>query len=67
VLLGRETSPLQLLVPILLTGGKGADLVIRGNVVLNTNEALILSNPQLRGCMDALSLYSINNIIHSIK
>ena len=36
VLLGRETGLLQLLAPLLLTGGKGADLVIRGNVVLNT-------------------------------
>jgi hypothetical protein len=34
VLMGRETSILQLLAPLLLTGGKGADLVIRGNVVL---------------------------------
>jgi hypothetical protein len=39
VLLGRETGPLQLLVPLLLTGGKGADLVIRGDVVLNTLSA----------------------------
>jgi hypothetical protein len=31
----RETGSLQLLTPLLLTGGKGADLVIRGNVVLN--------------------------------
>jgi hypothetical protein len=37
--MGRETSSLQLLAPLLLTGGKGADLVIRGNVVLNTHEA----------------------------
>jgi hypothetical protein len=37
VLMGRETGPLQLLAPLLLTGGKGADLVIRGNVVLNKN------------------------------
>jgi hypothetical protein len=36
VLLGRDTGLLQLLAPLLLTGGKGADLVIRGNVVLNT-------------------------------
>jgi hypothetical protein len=36
VLMGRETGPLQLLAPLLPTGGKGADLVIRGNVVLNT-------------------------------
>jgi hypothetical protein len=35
VLLGRETGPLQLLAPLLLTGGNGADLVIRGEVVLN--------------------------------
>jgi hypothetical protein len=34
--MGRETGPLQLLAPLLLTGGKGADLVIRGDVVLNT-------------------------------
>jgi hypothetical protein len=37
MLMGRETSTLQLLAPLLLTGGKGADLVIRGNVVLNNN------------------------------
>jgi hypothetical protein len=39
VLMGRETGTLQLLAPLLLTGGKGADLVIRGNVVLNTLSA----------------------------
>jgi hypothetical protein len=33
--MGRETGTLQLLTPLLLTGGKGADLVIRGDVVLN--------------------------------
>jgi hypothetical protein len=33
VLLGRETGSLQLLAPQLLTGGNGADLVIRANVV----------------------------------
>jgi hypothetical protein len=33
--MGRETSTLQLLAPLLLTGGKGVDMVIRGNVVLN--------------------------------
>jgi hypothetical protein len=37
--MGRETGPLQLLAPLLLTGEKGADLVIRGNVVLNTLSA----------------------------
>jgi hypothetical protein len=36
--MGRETDSLQLLAPLLLTG-KGADLVIRGNVVLNTLSA----------------------------
>jgi hypothetical protein len=39
VLMGRETSTLQLLTPLLLTGGKGTDLVIRGDVVLNTLSA----------------------------
>jgi hypothetical protein len=34
--MGRETGSLQLLAPLLLAGGKGVDLVIRGNVVLNT-------------------------------
>jgi hypothetical protein len=43
VLMGRETSTLQLLVPLLLTGGKGADLVIRGDVVLNTLSACCTS------------------------
>jgi hypothetical protein len=41
VLMGRETGSLQLLAPLLLTGGKGADLVIRGNVVLNSNDTCI--------------------------
>jgi hypothetical protein len=36
VLMGRETGSLHLLAPLLLTGGKRADLVIRGDVVLNT-------------------------------
>jgi hypothetical protein len=36
----RETGSLHLLAPLLLTGGKGADLVIRGNVVLNTDNIL---------------------------
>jgi hypothetical protein len=42
VLMGRETGLLQLLAPNLLTGGKGADLVIRGNVVLNMHKHLPL-------------------------
>ena len=35
MLMGRETGSLHLLAPLLLTEGKGADLMIRGNVVLN--------------------------------
>jgi hypothetical protein len=35
VQLGRDTGLARLLAPNLLTGGKGADLVIRGNIVLN--------------------------------
>jgi hypothetical protein len=37
--MGRETGSLHLLASLLLTRGKGADLVIRGNVVLNTLSA----------------------------
>jgi hypothetical protein len=37
----RETGSLQLLAPLLLTGGKGADLVIRGNVVLNIFHSIL--------------------------
>jgi hypothetical protein len=39
VLLGRDTGLLHLLAPNLLTGGKGADLMICGDVVLNTLSA----------------------------
>jgi hypothetical protein len=38
VLMGRETGTLQLLVSLLLTGGKGVDLVIRSNVVVNSKK-----------------------------
>jgi hypothetical protein len=41
--MGRETGLLQLLAPLLLTGGKGADLVICGDVVLNTLSARSIS------------------------
>jgi hypothetical protein len=37
--MGRETDLLQLLAPLLLTGGKGVDLVIRGDVVLNREDS----------------------------
>jgi hypothetical protein len=36
MLMGKDTCLLHLLVPNLLTGGKRVDLVIRGNVVLNS-------------------------------
>jgi hypothetical protein len=39
MLMGRETGSLQLLAPLLLTEGKGADLVIRVNVVLNNSHS----------------------------
>jgi hypothetical protein len=39
VLMGRETGHLHLFAPLMLTGGKGADLVIRGDVVLNKMES----------------------------
>jgi hypothetical protein len=37
LIMGRETDSLHLLAPLLLTEGKGADPVIRGNVVLNNS------------------------------
>jgi hypothetical protein len=40
VLMGRDTGHPHLLAPNLLTGGKGADLVIRGNVVLNSDKLI---------------------------
>jgi hypothetical protein len=39
MLMGRETDSLHLLAPLLLMRGMRADLVIRGNVVLNTLSA----------------------------
>jgi hypothetical protein len=50
--MGRETGSLQLLASLLLTGGKGADLVIRGNVVLNKNN----SNNIAKGVSNGLAL-----------
>jgi hypothetical protein len=38
--MGRETGLLQLLAPLLLTGGKGVDLVIRGDVSTRYQHAL---------------------------
>jgi hypothetical protein len=51
--MGWGMGSLQLLTPLLLTGGKGADLVIRGNVVLNSldpiqaRHSLVLCEPGL--------------------
>jgi hypothetical protein len=41
--MGRDTGHSHLLAPNLLTGGKGADLVIRGNVVLNIYEFTVMT------------------------
>jgi hypothetical protein len=49
VLMGRETGLPQLLAPLLLTGGKGADLVIRGNVVLNSIQSQVKSTQNVPG------------------
>jgi hypothetical protein len=61
--MGRETSSLQLLAPLLLTGGKGADLVIRGNVVLNTLSARFTST-LLRDwiCINSLSIRQVSGL-----
>jgi hypothetical protein len=64
--MGRETGSLQLLAPLLLTGGKGADLVICGNVVLNTLSArststllrdwICINSPSIRQVSDLAEL-----------
>jgi hypothetical protein len=60
VLLGRETGSLQLLTPLLMTGGKGADLVIRGDVVLNTLSARSTSTLlQDQICINSLSRWQV--------
>jgi hypothetical protein len=46
--MGRETGTLQLLAPLLLTGGKGADLVIRGDVDLNSTDRRMQDTTKLR-------------------
>jgi hypothetical protein len=42
VLMGRDTGHPHRHAPNLLTRGKGADLVIRGNVVLNTMDVVVV-------------------------
>jgi hypothetical protein len=63
VLMGRETSSLHLLAPLLLTGGKEADLVIRGNVVLNTLSACSTST-LLRDqiCINSTSIQQVSGL-----
>jgi hypothetical protein len=63
VLLGRETGLPHLFAPNLLTGGKAADLVIRGNIVLNTLSARSTST-LLRGqiCMNSLSSRQVTGL-----
>jgi hypothetical protein len=63
VLMGRETGTLQLLAPLLLTGGKGADLVIRGDVVLNTLSARSTST-LLRNqiCINSTSIRQVSGL-----
>jgi hypothetical protein len=59
-LLGRETGLPHLLVPNLLTGGKRADVVISGNIVLNTlstRSTLALLQDQI--CIDSLSSWHV--------
>jgi hypothetical protein len=60
VLIGRETGFLQLLAPLLLTGGKGADLVICGDVVLNTLSARSTSTlPRDQICINSSSIRQV--------
>jgi hypothetical protein len=63
VLMGRETGTLQLLAPLLLTGGKGADLMIRGNVVLNTLSARSTSTLLLdQICINSPSIRPVSGL-----
>jgi hypothetical protein len=51
--MGRETGSLHLLAPLLLTGGKRADLVICANVFLNTHDHAIARRAWRRGSLSA--------------
>ena len=63
VLIGRETGLLQLLAPLLLTGGKGVDLVIRGDVVLNTLSARSTSTLLLdQICINSSSIRQVSGL-----
>lgn len=58
--MGRETGLLQLLAPLLLTGGKGADLVIRGNVVLNSDQPAAEAGERAERCLVEMAMGTRN-------
>jgi hypothetical protein len=61
--MGRETGSPQLLASLLLTGGKGADLLIRGNVVLNTLSARSTSTLLLdQICINSPSIRQVSGL-----
>ena len=63
VLMGKDTGHPHLLAPNLLTGGKGADLVIRGNVVLNTLSARSTSTLLLdQICINSPSIRQVSGL-----
>jgi hypothetical protein len=64
VLLVSDTGSIQLLAPLLLTGGKEADLVIYGNVVLNTllaRSILTLLRDQI--CINSSSNRQVSSLV----
>jgi hypothetical protein len=63
VLLVSDTGSIQLLAPLLLTGEKGADLVIYGNTVLNTLLARSIST-LLRDqiCINSSSNWQVSSL-----
>jgi hypothetical protein len=66
--MGRETGSLHLLAPLLLTGGKEADLVIRGNVVLNKldRKNFVEGSAQSSRIMSIPRTYGLRPIITTI-
>jgi hypothetical protein len=61
--MGSETGSLQLLAPLLLTEGKGADLVIRGNVVISTLSARSTSTLLLdQICINSPSIRQVSGL-----
>jgi hypothetical protein len=61
--MGRETGLLQLLAPLLLMGGKGAELVIRGDIVLNMLSARSTSTLLLdQICINSPSIRQVSGL-----